>query len=566
MKPTDRLWNMLARATGSLILLPPMLAQFGWVAETPNFRVLVEHDDSLDAPVAETTARDLELARRQFESEGLGTPQRADGPAEFLVVVDRHRLREILRDPPSSRTRGITIRGADRDLAIVPWHDPTGPRTILAHEYAHQIEDRDWPLWFREGRAVYLARRAASRSDADPVRGLVDLLERPEWAPWADLLAARRDDPVISEGHFQAQSWLLVRWLVERNGGLATLEPDQAEQALADMGEQGLSDALRGSLRLQIGLLPAWSDDAPQSGDAPRVRPAKEWESPLFEGEVQRELRMFDAAEARLGDLAERYPSVARVHAGYATLCLVRGRQQEAETHYGRAIALGDSRARTAYRYAILLMRPGPEPEGRAKRALRFATLARNAMPREPSHQLAVAHARMLGEDWQGAFEDLRILAAFPGWASRAAREALEVERRRGESMRQTVPPDLVADAPETVMPTTAQPQVPPPWQDLPDASTAPADQDKWPPDGAWVTYGRFGWVDCTGPEKRVILHSPYRRYVFREDPARPPRLINRPFLPNALPCGLRGWKVAVAYRKLPRNKEVDGELVGVRF
>ena len=557
---------MLARAAGSLILLPPLVAQFGWVAETANFRVLVEHDEGLNATVAETTARDLELTRRQFESEGFGTPQRADGPAEFLVVADRHRLREILRDPPSSRTRGITIRGTDRDLAIVPWHDPTGPRIILAHEYAHQIEDRDWPLWFREGRAVYLARRPSSRSDVDPVRGLVDLLERPAWTPWADLLTARRDEPVISEGHFQAQSWLLVRWLAERNGGLTSLDPDQAELALAAMGEQALSDALRASLRLQVGLLPAWWDAVTQSGDAPRVRSAEEWEFPLFEGEVHRELRRFDAAEARLSDLAERYQRVARVQAGYATLCLLRGRQQEAETHYGRAIALGDSRARTAYRYAVLLMRPGPQPEERAKRALRFAALARDAMPREPSHQLAVAHARMLDEDWQGAFDDLRSLAAFPGWAARATREALEVERRRGESMRRTVPPDLVADAPATVMPTTTRPQAPPPWQRQPDAPATPPDQDKWPPDGAWVTFGRFGWVDCTGPEKRVIVHSPYRRYVFREDPARPPRLINRPFLPNALPCGLRGWKVAVAYRKLPKSQELDGELVGVRF
>ena len=559
--PCPALW----RLAWSLALLPCLAAQHGWVAETPNFRVLVQQSPGLDATAAETAARDLEMIRHRFQAGGLGVPPRADGPVELLVVANRLELHSLLRDPPSSRTRGITIRGTDRDLAIVPWHDAPGPRVTLAHEYAHQLDDDAWPLWFREGRAVYLARRLPSRSESDPIKSLIRLLERSAWTGWPTLMAAQRGDPVIEEEHFQAQAWLLVHWLASRKERLHELLPTHGAQALAEQGEAGLTETLRTHLE-------ALPDRPPDSGPAllpshlaPKVRAAAEWEIPLFEGEAHRELRLLDSAESRLSGLVARFPEVARVQAGYATLAVIQGHQDLAEKHFALALELGDIRARTAYRYAILLMRPGAEPGARAARALRFAVLARDSMPTEPTHQLAVVHGRMLNEDWQGAFEELGTLARFPGWGKRASREALEIERRRGESLQQLRAPALIAEVPAARVPVPV-PLGLPPWDESPPARIQPSPERRWPPYGTWIAHGRFAWVDCSGAEKRVVLHSAFKRYVFRENPSNPPDLINRPFRPKRLPCGLRGWKAAVAYRKSSNGGKFDGEVVAVRF
>ena len=561
---TKSLRSALGRLAWSAAFLPALAAQHGWVAETRNFRVLVREAPGLDAAAAATATGNLEAIRHHFQSHGLGIPRRADGQVELLVVANRLELHALLEDPPSSRTRGITIRGTDRDIAIVPWLDAPGPRVILAHEYAHQLDDDRWPLWFREGRAVYLARRLPPESGVDAARGLVQLLERPAWTEWSELLAAQRDDPATQEDHFQAQAWLLVHWLSSRHASLASLAPDDAGRALAELGEEGLT----ATLRAHLDNLPHLPPDAPvaflASHARPEVRGAAEWEIPLFEAEAHRDLRILDSAEARLSDLVARFPAVARVQAGYAALCLMRGRQDQAEKHYGLALKLGDTRARTAYRYAILLMRPGRMPRARAGEALRFALLARDAMPGEPAHQLAAVHGRMLSEDWKGAFEDLRSLARFPGWGNRADREALEVQRRRGETLRHLPSPVLAAEAPTVTVPVPEPPRLPA-WKER-RSFRPPPGRRRWPPHGTWLAFGRVAWIDCTGGEKKVVLYSPYKRYVLRENPSRPPDLINRPFREMQLPCESHGWKVAVAYRKVPDNRDVDGELVAVRF
>ncbi len=539
--------------------------QHGWVAESPHFRVLVREAPGLDATTAATAAEDLESVRLHFLAEGLGHPRHGDGPGEMLVVPNRLDLHRLLRAPPSSSTRGITIRGMDREFAVVPWHEAPGPRTVLAHEYAHQLDDSSWPLWFREGRAVFLARRVPAPEGEHPAGSLIRLLERSTWTAWPELMSADQDAPAVAAEHFQAQSWLLVHWLAGRHARFAAVAPGHADQALAALGETGLAEALNEHFaELLHSPLQAPVELPPPHG-TPEVRPAAPWEVPLFEAEVQRSLRYLDTAESRLSHLADLYPAVARVHAAYGALHLLRGRQDLAERHYGRALELGEERPRTAYRYAVLLMRPGEIPESRAAEALRFAVLARDRMPHEPTHRLAVVHGRMLRGDWTGAFAELRALARFPGWGRRAEREAREIERRRAAAIRFEPPPALGPEAPVASV-TVRLPPNPPAWAEPAPSSASPRSGRRWPPHGTWLTHGRVAWIDCSGGERKLVLHSPYRRYVFRENPERPPRLINRPFREQAFPCDSRGWVVAVAYRKEPDGREIDGELVGVRF
>ena len=99
-----------------------------------------------------------------------------------------------------------------------------------------------------------------------------------------------------------------------------------------------------------------------------------------------------------------------------------------------------------------------------------------------------------------------------------------------------------------------------------PEEGRQPAAGYRWPPYGSWLAHGRIAWVECDGDRKTVILHSPYQRLVLRENPDRPPKLINRPFKRKTLPCSSRGWSVAVAYRKSRGPGGTQGEIVGIRF
>ena len=557
------------RVAAALAFAHSLSAQPGWVAETPHFRVLALEAPGIDATTAGLAATVLEQIRQQFRLFGAGPPERSDGPLEVLVVPNKLELHELLREPPDSRTRGITVGGLDRDYVVVPWHEVPGPQITLAHEYAHQLDRPRWPPWFHEGRAVYLARRTASPSGQDTRVPLVAMLERSDWLDWRALLRAERDSAVVSDQLFQAQSWLLVQWLATQRVPLTRLTPGRGSTALSELGPDRLTSTLREHLATlrersseELATLPEIDLEA-------STRAAAEWEVPLLRAEIERELGFHDAAEQGLRSIARRFPSAARAQAAYASMLLIRGDLDSAERFFRTAIELGDRRSRTSYRHALLLMRPGDMARARAEAALRAAARALAANPSEPLHQLAVAHARMLLRDWNGAFAELRKLSRFDGWAGRAAEEAAEIVRRKAQSIRSAPRPDLAArpePVPDLLARMAAVEGRPDPWKP-PRATASPLPQPHaWAPHGAWVAHGRIAWVDCSDNARTVILHSPYKRYVLRENPDRPPVLINRPFRARAVPCNTRGYVVRISYRKLSERDGPDGEIFGIHF
>lgn len=565
LRESNNVFGTLAAGILSVALAPTIAAQDGWIGESTHFRVVAPARPGLDALAVASAVEDLERIRERCLRDGLGSPRRADSPLDVLLVGTMFDLHALLRYPPNSRTRGITIGGMNRELVVVPWHALPGPRVTLAHEYAHQLDENDWPLWFREGRAVYLARRMPVRSGGDPVAGLLAILDRSEWVAWPDLLAAGRDSDVADEEVFQAQAWSLVHWLATTQTSVARLRPNHARKAMDRLGADALSIAIREHLANLPGSASDDVDLDEANAGGVTVREASEWVIPLFEAVVLRELRFLDDAERRLAALAASWPNVARVQAAYASMLLLRRREDEAERRFRMALELGDARPRTAYRYALLLMRPGEPFAKRARDALRYASHAARAMPWEPNHHLALAQAHMLSEDWSSAYRVLRALAGFPGWARVAGREVAEIERRRFQTVRLERPPALEPEIPvrSVSVPLSIQLQ---PWEEPSVRDPPAAGRRRWPPYGTWLVHGKVAWVDCSAQRKKVIVHTPYKRLVLLIDAQKPLRLINRPFRGNSLPCEARGWNAAFAYRKAPDGSDADGELVGIRF
>ena len=154
-----------------------------------------------------TAAADLESVRRGFQQAGLGAPPGTDGRLEVLVVPDTADLHALLGDPPSSRTRGVTIRGLDRSYTVVPWRGLIASRITLAHEYAHYIDRDGWPPWFREGPGPCTSRAAPRRAtEGDPQAGVAAILDGAEWMDWPEILSAARHSAATEEPTFQAQS------------------------------------------------------------------------------------------------------------------------------------------------------------------------------------------------------------------------------------------------------------------------------------------------------------------------------------------------------------------------
>lgn len=580
---------VLLKLGGTLALLPILAAQPDWLVESPHFRVLAREYPGLEAEAVASAAGFLETIRALFVREGLGAARRADGPLDILLLPDTLQLHALLREPPPSGVRGVNVRGLDRNLVLVAWHARPGPWVTLAHEYAHQLEDPDWPLWFREGRAVYLARLTQPPFDAPLEADLLPALERSPWLAWPELLAAEERGHAARPELFEAQSWLLVHWLARQQGRIANLAPEAADRSLSELGSAGLDETLK---RYAAQLRPpapagAGPEDlgetlkrhatqlrqhargvvgtAVPAGTVPDASRAARWEIPLFEAEVDRNLQDVGSAESRLSLLVRDFPRAARVRSAYAAVQLMRGKQDLAERHYGLALALGDTRAQTAYRYALLKMRPGADPAKRAAEAVRFARRARDAMPWEPTHQLALTQARMLQGDWAGAFDELHQLARFPGWERRVEREVLEIRRRQHQAFAALPPPALAPAVPASRVDVPTPSELPS-WTAPRRRSSRSPISVRWPPAGTWLAYGRIAWIDCTDGDRRIVLHSPFQRLVLRENPDRSPRLINRPFKGKTLPCASRGWVVAVAYRKLPSGGPVDGEAVAIRF
>ncbi len=548
-----------------VLVLPALEAGSGWVAETANFRVLAADAEGLGALAVAEAAADLEAIRTGFHLAGLGYPLRADGRLEVLLVPSRADLHALLREPPASRTRGITVRGPDRNYIVVPWLDWLEPRTTLAHEYAHQLNPSGWPPWLNEGRAIYLARRTEPRLAQDTITGLIAMLDRAPWDGWSELVDAEANGPVTRAELFQAKSWLLVHWLASWLKSPALLSPERVARVLAGTAEGDLGRALQEHL-VRLRKQPVeWLVPLAAAETVAQPRMAAAWEIALLEAEVWLALQRTDLAEPALEDLLERFPEEARVRAAYATVQLVRGRLDRAAEQFGLAVHLGDTRARTAYRHALLLMRPGALQPDRGQTALGHALMARDRMPQVPEHHLAVVHARMLLEQWGTAFRDLQPLLRFQGWSDRASREAAEIRRRMTQSLRAVPAPFIESRVP--ALPATLLPR---PILAAPSALPAKPARARgrriWPPYGTWLVHGRIAAVRCSDRHQTVILHSPYQRIVLRVNPDQPPDLINRPFKSATLPCKSRGWVAAIAYRRIRGEGEVRGQIVGIRF
>jgi hypothetical protein len=103
------------------------------------------------------------------------------------------------------------------------------------------------------------------------------------------------------------------------------------------------------------------------------------------------------------------------------------------------------------------------------------------------------------------------------------------------------------------VVPAPPKPPPPPPM--------------RWPPPGATILAGRIDYVDCSGPEKIIVMRHPLLSMKIREPEGKPAKLFHAPEKDwTEIPCGAKGWTVNVAYYPDRRQTGVLGRAAAILF
>ena len=545
-------------AAGFCVLATAISLSAATLTRTESFELISTLGPEAVAPAA----AHLEQTIRRYRA--LGLTLREPGPITAVLTPTMVEIAPYAPEP-FGRTRGVSLASQDRNYALAAWVAPGDALTALAHEYAHLVDPHpDSPIWFREGLADYLS---LLRPDAEGVlrpgapADRLTLLRAGVWLPLDRLLGAGRGAAELAEPMFYPQSWLIVRWLAERQPDVLALSPTSLADAVAAEGPEAVARRLREFLET---LAAEPNAPAPLPTPGLLIETVEDREVAWRLADFDRHLRP-DRARGALERLMAEHPGWLAPRAPLGAIAMDAGQYDEAEAHLAEAVRDPLAAARTHHRYALLLLRPTEaHPDGQAELAAQHAARALEKQPGDRRFLLTHAQALMVAGQWDASARSLRRLYAMPEARERAERELEELQRRRNQALRSEKGPQLAAGptAPLDDELTAALPaSVPPPLPHVEPPVTS------WPPPGAEIIAGRIDFVDCSGPDKIIVLRSRLFPMRFREPRNRPAKIFFPPDKSwRTIPCGAKGWTINIAYRPYRELGAVRGDVIAILF
>jgi len=523
------------------------------VAETDGFRVI----SSMGPESARRAAEGLVRGRERLAEMGaeLRSPHL---PTYAIVVGSTLDLRPFLTSSAmTGRTRALSLPAPDRNYILLAWTAAGDPVVALEHELVHLADpDPDAAMWVREGRAEAIALRGRD------VSRRLNRLELSPWLPLREWRFAERESAAFGHIAFYAQSWLATEWLVSRGADRMRVNDSDLGEAIEELGIEGVESALVDFYQDLQGR-PAFVEEEGRPKAEIAVRQAQPWEIELALADVERALGRTSEAVSRLEGLNEE----ARAHPEYArTMGAIQmdlGRYEEAEPLLARAVEAEAPEARTRYRYSLMRLRPVADGDvvSRANDAAAQARLAVEQWPDVPAYRFTLVQAETEAQRWSEAIATLQPLLGNPEYADRARREYETILLRRQQALRGVEAPVVTAPSETTEIPRKPLPK---------SAETPPPSRKRtpWPPPGTTLTSGQIDFVDCSGPEKVVILRSQFFPMRFRERKDRPARIYTPPYKEwTSIPCsGARGMLVNLAYKPIRQPNYLRGEVVAILF
>ncbi len=548
----------------TLILLAVLAGAAPAVAQqTPVVRARIGDIEVVTA-LGEEIAREAagRLARFRDELRRAGLPlRRADLPVRAAVLGSVFDLAPLTDAAGlgSARTRALSLVGADANYIVVAWHAAGSPLIALEHELTHLAEPfPDAPAWLREGRADYFARRG--RADA----GHLHRLRAGEWLSLDQMRRAEPHSTSFGAWTFYPQAWLTLHWLAGRGADPARMDASALNDAVRELGIDGVEAALRKHAEA-LDAASATEDILIEAVllEGVAVESASPWASDLLLAAFDRERGETGRAAERLRSPAAEHPNDAAIAAELGALEMDLGHYDAAEPWLAQGAAHPDAGARTHYRYALMLLRPtSSDAVERAREAARHAREALSERPGSSAYRLTLAQAEMVSQRWAESERALEKLRADPVYAHRARAELRTLRLRRVQASAADPAPPVSTEAP--VAAAELGVRLPSP---LPLPQPVEPDPAAWPPPGAHIALGRIDTVDCSGPEKVVILKNRLFPMRFREPAGRPARLHQPPDQWKALPCnGAAGRYVNLAYKPAAKPGRIRGDVVAILF
>jgi tetratricopeptide (TPR) repeat protein len=313
----------------------------------------------------------------------------------------------------------LSARGADWPVLVrtpaanYVTVDPSRPDswTQAAKSIATLTLEDNYPRaqpWFDSGIVNYLAGVQFKGDQMElgrPPRGTA-LPQADEWIPMATLLAmnAQRPLPALQRALFEAESWALMRWLIDGSrlaqaGNYLSAvqwhgtDPEQAFAAAFTVSPADVDREVQGSLR-NLTTKTMTAPEVQFETIAPRKVSAEDVHV------LKANLTLFDVsgqagaeADGKLHDLVEfmrQHQENAAVHRSLAWAFMQRGDMENAVEHIRRALALDDSDPAMHYLYARWVNQ-GEENTIRVESAqTRMAGELRAALQRDPNYSKAL--------------------------------------------------------------------------------------------------------------------------------------------------------------------------------
>jgi tetratricopeptide (TPR) repeat protein len=265
-----------------------------------------------------------------------------------------------------------------------------GASSVAVHEYVHAVVRNSFgsaPVWLDEGLSEYYS---TSEFSADGRKALLGraigshalYLREHAMMPLERLLAVEHNSPEYLDHErrplFYAESWALVHYLLNRNGGRRKAELAE----FLDLQWSGLSLEARVRQAFHMGLrqleeefstyvrasgypeetrLLERREDVP--GEAPRGVALARAEAAGYEGMMLIRAERFEEAERQLQKALAAKPDLTMVRTGLGLLRLEQNAYVEAREHLKRAIALDEQNFLAHLYYAELLSRDGEETD-----------------------------------------------------------------------------------------------------------------------------------------------------------------------------------------------------------
>lgn len=508
---------------------------------------------------ATATATRLEELRADLQVLGIAPPEQVlrvllleRGGAALPHDASRRRTME--------RSQGVSVRGPDLRAILVGWNEPGDPLVAVGHEFAHQVDElsrREYPLYLREGLAELTGRIERGEGMlrlGEPAVAHLQRLDGHAWIAWEDVAGAQPGDAAYGAQTFYAQSWLVTHWLVSRSS-LNAVDPDALEQAMKELGRDGVTVALRAHL---AGLTALDSRERLPAGATVTTSALGGWAIPSAMAEIRSRISADGGIEQELEELAERFPLQPEPAVALGRFYLQKDDQTQAFAWLTRASKQGLADPHAWYQLGLLQMSPGREASGSAVAAMGWA---HRLQPGEARYALGYAQAATAAGLYPEAESALLPLLTDVAWGPRAQQELEYMQRRRLGEMALAPRPEIAIARPE-------QPAPLPPVRHgkLAEPGPQPKPRRKWPPPGSILLAGRITFVTCTEEGKRVTLRTARSKRVFLVPAGRAPSLYRAPADARELPCGPARWSVNLAYRPDRSRRGIAGIVTGIVF